>query len=256
MSEKLIECAIHGKQKFGLLCTHLAHNFQKRTKIGFHQYDDGDLGRPDAWCDECNNLLQAVETEKEQEDWFLNCDYKFLCVCCWDEAKEINQQDRSQMFTLIPIDDLKIILLSNEILTQKSPKNIVFPFPKSYRNLVKQIKTTEISADCILYNSQESDNESKEFNTDEYWCFGGDGQGNRWLMNMEGMVYYYDHDYDESFDPMEITFEQWLQMANLCKQMDGCTENNSFKKKEKKLFIDALNQIHPNLSENFPYLIE
>ena len=147
-------------------------------------------------------------------------------------------------------------LLENKVTTQNFPKIIDFPFPESYRNLVTQIKTTELSSDCILYNSVEAINETNEFDADTYWCFGGDGQGNRWLFDKNGYVFYYDHDYDEGFDAIEITFEQWLQMANLCQQMDEYLDNDSFNRSQKQEFIEALNETHPNLSENFPYLIE
>ncbi len=90
MAKKQIECGLHGKQEIGLLCTNLAHSLLNQTKVGFHEYDDADLGRPDAWCDACHQQLHLVKTDKEQEQWFLNCDYKLLCVCCWDEAKDLN----------------------------------------------------------------------------------------------------------------------------------------------------------------------
>ena len=67
------------------------------------------------------------------------------------------------------------------------------------------------------------------------------------------MVFYYDHDYDEGFEAMEINFEQWLQMAYLLSQMDEMLDADSFNKDAKAELIKALNLIHPNLSENFPY---
>lgn len=146
-------------------------------------------------------------------------------------------------------------LLENKVSIQNFPKTVNFPFPEHYQNLVIQIKTTELSSDCILYNSVEAINETNEFDADTYWCFGGDGQGNRWLFDKVGFVFYYDHDYDEGFDSIEITFEQWLQMANLCQQIDESIDNDSFNKDDEKVFNETLNQIHPNLTENFPYVI-
>lgn len=49
------------------LCTQLAHSLLNQIKVGFHEFDNADLGRPDAWCDACNE-------------------------CCWDAAKELNQE--------------------------------------------------------------------------------------------------------------------------------------------------------------------
>ncbi|WP_051959933.1 hypothetical protein [Sphingobacterium sp. ML3W] len=72
METRKIECSLHGKQEIGLLCTQLAHSLLNQIKVGFHEFDNADLGRPDAWCDACNEQLKSVKTDKEQEEWFLN----------------------------------------------------------------------------------------------------------------------------------------------------------------------------------------
>ncbi|OCA76446.1 hypothetical protein BBI01_07115 [Chryseobacterium artocarpi] len=92
MPKKYTECSLHGKQEIGLLCTHLAHSLLDRMPVGFHEFDPGDLGRPDAFCDLCHDAEQQIETEKDEEEWFTSCDYKILCVACWDEAKELNRK--------------------------------------------------------------------------------------------------------------------------------------------------------------------
>jgi hypothetical protein len=40
--------------------------------------------------DECEEAEKQIKTDQDQEDWFINCDYK-SCVACWDEAKELNE---------------------------------------------------------------------------------------------------------------------------------------------------------------------
>lgn len=90
MSKKYTECSLHGKQEIGLLCTHLAHSLLDRIPVGFHEFDDADLGRPDAWCDKCEEAEKQIETDQDQENWFISCDYKILCAACWDEAKVLN----------------------------------------------------------------------------------------------------------------------------------------------------------------------
>lgn len=90
MEETKVNCSIHGEQEFGLLCTHLAHSLLDRVPVGFHEYDAGDAGRPDGWCDACEARWELTTTEEEREQWFLDCNHKLLCVNCWDEAKELN----------------------------------------------------------------------------------------------------------------------------------------------------------------------
>ncbi|WP_407510682.1 hypothetical protein [Elizabethkingia anophelis] len=48
MSQKFVECGQHGKQEMALICTHLAHSVLGDTPLGFHEHDEGDMGRPDA----------------------------------------------------------------------------------------------------------------------------------------------------------------------------------------------------------------
>lgn len=91
MKTDKINCAVHGIQDFGLLCTHLALSLRHREKIGFHEYDSGDSGRPDAWCDACEARWDLTKTDDDRDQWFIDCDHKLVCATCWDEAKELNQ---------------------------------------------------------------------------------------------------------------------------------------------------------------------
>ncbi|WP_282628389.1 hypothetical protein [Empedobacter sedimenti] len=160
-----------------------------------------------------------------------------------------------QNFKLNNYQEIENELLADKIPIQNFPKSIDFPFPENYKHIITQIKTTEISADYILFSSVEAVNETKEFVDKTFWCFGCDGQGNRWLFDESGMVFYYDHDYDEGFDAMNITFEQWLQMADLAKQMDDFIDREAVTKSIKNDFQHELNLIHPDLSGNYPYKI-
>ena len=48
--------------------------------LGFHEHDEGDMGRPDAWCNQCDLVLDKAETEDELDEWFTNCDHKIVFV--------------------------------------------------------------------------------------------------------------------------------------------------------------------------------
>jgi hypothetical protein len=92
-SKNEVNCKHHGKQEIGLLCTHLAHSLVDGVKCGFN--NDGsnqeqELGRPDAWCNNCNSFYLQTTSDEEYEKWFTESDFKILCVKCWDEAKVIN----------------------------------------------------------------------------------------------------------------------------------------------------------------------
>lgn len=85
---KMLDCDQHGRQPFGLVCTHVAHAIDSSRKVGFYWGDDIDLARPDAWCADCEAKLIALDGASSRQ-WFIDCDYKMLCIHCWDLAKEV-----------------------------------------------------------------------------------------------------------------------------------------------------------------------
>lgn len=88
LKQQLVDCRKHGTQGFGLACSHVAHAIDSGKSVGFFWGDDVDGPRPDAWCYECEQRLLAVAPGESTEQWFLECDFKILCVKCWDLAKQ------------------------------------------------------------------------------------------------------------------------------------------------------------------------
>lgn len=147
------------------------------------------------------------------------------------------------------------------------PKSVSFVFQELYKDIVTCIQTTEISADYILYNMQEAYQENKEFSDisywvrgtsdseiSEWWILGADGQGDLWLFDTKGKVFFYDHDKEcmckENFKCMEIDFSQWLQLAFLFIQYEKSDRHtNEDKAKLKK----ELSKINENLIDNLPF---
>ncbi|MFS4428772.1 hypothetical protein [Chryseobacterium sp. S90] len=154
---------------------------------------------------------------------------------------------------------LTLVEIESEILKVKSPlqnfsKTILFPFSERYRNWVTQIPTAEISSETILYNSVEAVNENKEFELTDYWCFAGNGQGDRWFLNINDQVFFYNHDYDEKTEPMNINFEEWLQMAFVIRQLDVYfDEYDNIPEPVQQEFYKTLNRLHPTLSDVYPF---
>lgn len=154
---------------------------------------------------------------------------------------------------------LTLVEIESEILKVKSPlqnfsKTILFPFSERYRNWVTQIPTSEISSETILYNSVEAVNENKEFEFTDYWCFAGNGQGDRWFLNINDQVFFYNHDYDEKLEPMNINFEEWLQMAFVIRQLDVYfDEYDNISEPVQQEFYKTLNRLHPTLSDVYPF---
>ena len=156
------------------------------------------------------------------------------------------------------------------------PKTETFPFDEFYKELVTQIKTTEISAECILFDSVQSRHETMEFRDPDYWkipdktennqwwFFGQNGQRDLWLFDNFGAIYFYDHNQEEmctdNFQNMGINFEKWLQFADLNKQYEDLYEdekkhfeNSKLKAPLAEKYKERLKEISPKLLSNYPF---
>lgn len=154
------------------------------------------------------------------------------------------------------IEEIETEILKAKKGRQNFPRTLEFPFSERYKNIVTQIKSTEISSETIIYDSVEAANENKDFHWPDHWCFAENGQGDRWLLNGSNFVFFYNHDGDERLEPMYITFEQWLQMAFVIRQLDEyCNESETLEESVKQRFYEVLHTIHPRLSENFPFSV-
>lgn len=257
MQEKYIECTTHGKQAMALLCTHLAHSLHHRNPLGFFEYDAGDTGRPDAWCNTCEEAWNLTQTEADREQWFIDCQHKLVCVSCWDEAKILNKPASMISFNVLTANEIQTILEQEKKAKQNFSNSISFPFPSLYQDLVASIPTLTISSEAILYGSVEATSENKNADYPSYWIFAGNGQGDRWLMDEVGQIFFGDHDETPmSLHPLSLNFQQWLQMAFLTQQLDEWYDGNYNMKQTNLAFIHALNQIHPLLAEHYPFEIE
>jgi|GEM_PF-244460 len=257
MQEHTITCAIHGQQAMALLCTHLAHSLHHRNPQGFFEYDTGDTGRPDAWCNSCEEAWSLTQTEADREQWFVNCQHKLVCVSCWDEAKALNKSASIITFNLLTVAEMQIILEQEKHSKQNFPAVVSFPFPTLYKDIVTSIPTVSLSSEAILYGSVEAIAENKDSKHPTYWIFAGNGQGDRWLLDEQDQVYFVDHEEcPVRFHPLWITFQQWLQLAFLTQQLDDWYEGEYEVNHIRPAFNHALNQIHPELAALYPFEIE
>lgn len=159
-------------------------------------------------------------------------------------------------FKILSIEEIEAEVLKEKGDIQNFPKTVDFPLPEHYKSLVIQIKTIEIASEAILYNAVEAVNENKEFVLPDYWCFAGNGQGDRWFFDRKGVVFFYDHDYDERLKSMNISFEQWMQMAFVIRKLDLCfDEYDDILGSARQSFYEVLNIIHPKLGENYPFTV-
>jgi hypothetical protein len=175
------------------------------------------------------------------------------------------------MLTIRTTDEIITGLLSNKQAIRNFPKSLRFAFEKLYIDIVTQIKTTEISSECILFDSVKSFNETKEFSDpnywtenyakediDKYWIYGQNGQGDLWLFNFENKIYFYDHNKEQmcqdNFLELDLDFEKWLQFSDLNKQLDNIyNTENEISENYKKEYRDKLNEISSTLLDKYPF---
>lgn len=177
------------------------------------------------------------------------------------------------MLTIRPTDEIKYELLSESQSIRNFPKSLNFPFDKLYIDITVQIKTTEISSECILFDSVEAVNETKVFSDADYWTenyakdeivkywiFGQNGQGDLWLFDIENKIYFYDHNKEqmcrENFIDLNLDFEKWLQFADLNKQLDHIYDTeNIINEKRKAEYKAKLNELSSSLLDKYPFEI-
>ncbi len=152
---------------------------------------------------------------------------------------------------------------------QSFPKKVDFDFPEFYKQIVKQIKTAEISAECILYSATNSVDETNEFSDvdywenkveiKKYWFIGANGQGDLWLLNKSNHIFFYDHNKGqisaEKLIDLGLIFEKWLQFAFLNKDYEEMLEKNELNRNLKDDYLKCMNKISQKLVENYPFEI-
>ena len=85
-SENKVECGTHGTSTATFVCQHLVSG----EKLGFNcGYDPEEPNAiyPDAWCDECEKVLDAEGEWNDRSESF--ADIKLLCAYCYEDLSKI-----------------------------------------------------------------------------------------------------------------------------------------------------------------------
>lgn len=175
--------------------------------------------------------------------------------------------------TIRPIEELKRELLSDRQPTRNFPKSLTFSFDILYKEITTQIRTVEISSECILFDSVEAFIETKAFSDNDYWAenytdeeiskfwvFGQNGQGDLWLIDIENKIYFYDHNREqmcfENFIELNLSFEKWVQFADLNAQFDNIYETeDEINDKHKTEYKKKLAELSGDLLAKYPFEI-
>ena len=89
MDTAAVECGRHGLQQETFVCGHVVRSLRDKRPIGFFYAPDPTNPRPDAWCRDCNDRLNAGggkwTTELER-----SADISLICGACYDEVQALN----------------------------------------------------------------------------------------------------------------------------------------------------------------------
>jgi hypothetical protein len=168
------------------------------------------------------------------------------------------------MFSLKSLEAIKGELAGANSPIRNFPKSITFPFADLYQEIVTKIKSSTISSECILYDSDYAYNITVSYWNDSegaglknYWFIGQNGQGDYWVMDRNGEIYFYDHGADEAeknnFVCLHINFGQWLQFAYLNKALDEIYFAGKYNEKTRKDYAVKLGEISKGLLGNYPF---
>ncbi len=98
-SDNKVECDTHGKSPATFICNHLTTGEGLGFNLGFDPDCPDDL-YPDAWCNECESVLDAEGEWNEKSEKF--SDIKILCSACYEEIRAKNWiQDEDSYHDLI-----------------------------------------------------------------------------------------------------------------------------------------------------------
>ena len=87
-TEEIIDCGVHGRQPIAFACAHIAHGLLDGTTPGFVIAPEGDESLPNAWCDQCDLMVESLGGDWGGEA-SERADFKILCAACYGEAKGI-----------------------------------------------------------------------------------------------------------------------------------------------------------------------
>ncbi|NMY43327.1 hypothetical protein HBN76_18590 [Pseudomonas sp. WS 5013] len=97
--ELSVECGEHGKSPATFVCQHLPAGENQGFNVGYDP-EHPDDAYPDAWCDQCDAVLEQEGEWNERAEAF--ADIKMVCAGCYCEIRARNwRQDEDALVELI-----------------------------------------------------------------------------------------------------------------------------------------------------------
>ena len=94
-TDKKVECDTHGTAVATFVCQHLVGGEKLGFNLGYDPEQPDDL-YPDAWCDECESVLEAEGEWNEKSEEFAGI--KLLCAHCYEDTRNKNWLQNDEVF--------------------------------------------------------------------------------------------------------------------------------------------------------------
>lgn len=88
---KYVECGEHGREQATFVCRHIVQTLRDGEARGFFSSGESpDNPRPDAWCGDCEDLVNRVGEWNDESEAFAGV--SLLCGACYDQARAMNEK--------------------------------------------------------------------------------------------------------------------------------------------------------------------
>ena len=94
-SDTKVECDTHGTMEATFVCQHLIGGEKLGFNLGYDTENPDGLF-PDAWCDECESVLEAEGEWNDKSEEF--AEIKLLCSHCYEDTRERNWRQNDETF--------------------------------------------------------------------------------------------------------------------------------------------------------------
>ncbi len=94
-SDNKVECKTHGSAGATFICQHLIGGENLGFNLGYDPETPDEL-HPDAWCDECEKILDSEGEWNDKSEEF--ADIKIVCSHCYENIRERNWVQDDEVF--------------------------------------------------------------------------------------------------------------------------------------------------------------
>ena len=125
--------------------------------------------------------------------------------------------------------------------------------------MMQRLIGCSISAEVVFFNDDGAElyTEFSEL-SDSYLALADDGQGDLWMLRLaDGMIAFFDHGKEEPIMPLNIDFQQFLQLADLIAQWEQFLNTNPEDAAAQETVLWAeMKKIEPRLLETYPFRLQ